>query len=194
MRVIDVVRVHTIWKMILIGLFLGAYSVAGNAADWEMDTERSKLEFQLQVGGNSLKGAFKDFQAQIDFDQQNPSSGSIVVTVETGSIATGNSQGDTIAKAVDWLASDPFPVVRFQSTSIKSAGANSFVASGDLLIKGISVPVDLTFNLELDGINAVGTGSASLSRSDFGVGGTQSTNLPVEDGVGIEFVIYAKPH
>ena len=192
MRVIDFGFIRLIQNVAMSGIILCVSTVAGLADKWIVDTERSKLLFQLKVQENNLEGSFEDFQAQIDFDPENPASGSIIVDVETGSIFTGNSQGDGIAKAADWLASDQFPVARFESTIIEGNKAYGFVARGDLSIKGISVPVDLTFDLNIDGTSAVATGSATLSRTDFGVGGPVSGSLPVEDAVGVEFEIHAR--
>ncbi len=182
-------RTLLVTALIWLGPVVGPYNV--QAAEWAMDAARSKLEFTVQLQSNPLKGAFETFQVEIDFDPDDPSSGVLDVLVETGSISTGDSQSKTLAETAEWLGSGNFPVARFHSTSIKSVGSGKFEAAGLLTIKEASMPINLEFTLEIDGTEAVAQGSATINRSEFGVGGLFSDSLPVQDFVIIEFVVHA---
>lgn len=176
---------------LLVSLVIAISSDTSRAAEWLLEPERSKLEFIAQVQNNTLNGVFNDFQAHIEFDPDDLQASHIEISIDTGSIATGADQGNALAGSADWLNIEAFPVARYQSTAIRSAGANTYVATGLLTIKQVSVPIDLDFTVSVNDRKAIAIGSTTLNRLAFEIGNPYSDNVPIADIIAIEFTIHA---
>lgn len=179
---------------LLVSLMIAVSTDTSRAAEWLLEPEKSKLEFIVQIQNNTLHGVFEGFQAQIDIDPDDIPSGHIEISIDTGSIATGADQGNALAGSTDWLNIEAFPVARYQSTAMRSMGVNNYVATGLLTIKEARVPIDLHFNLTIEGRNAIATGSTTLNRSAFGIGNPYSDAEPIADVIAIKFTIHAREH
>ncbi|MEH0071471.1 YceI family protein [Pannonibacter sp. Pt2-lr] len=68
------------------------------------------------------------------------------------------------------MATEAFPEARFTSTSVTAKGGNAYEAQGTLSLRGEEKPVTLAFTLDIAGDTAVAKGTASLSRSAYGIG------------------------
>src|SRR5262249_10876823 len=93
-------------------------------------------------------------------------------------------QADMQKKVLD---SERFPQIRFESTSIEQIGEHRWKVAGNLALHGRTRPVTAEVNL----MNGVYRGSATLKQSDYGIqpitvaGGT----VKVKDELKIEFSI-----
>lgn len=181
--------------LVLISVFFWTATVfsqsEAQAIEWDMDQAASKLEFVVKAQNNPVRGAFQTFTASIVLDPEQAETGSILVSIDTGSVSTGTDQADTLAASAAWLNIGEFPKAVFKSTKIRKVDGNRFRASGTLTIKDNSVPVDLDFALTIDGHAAVAIGSTSFARTDLGIGAPYSDSLPIDDEVLIDFTISA---
>ena len=130
----------------------------------------SAVEFQVLQNGSPLDGQFSSSEIALSVDVNNPSEASLVATVLTASVSTGDSQLDATVVTTDWFASDDHPEATFASSSFESGGANSFVVRGVLTIKGIAKDIEFDLTLEDTVDDQVGRGQFVINRSDFGVG------------------------
>jgi polyisoprenoid-binding protein YceI len=106
------------------------------------------------------------------------------VTIQAKSINTRNSQRDDHLRSNDFLDMDNNPEITFASTGIKQSGDAEFVVSGDLAIRGVSRPVEISFEYTGTATDPFGNdrlgleGSVVINRKDWGV----SWNAALEGG------------
>ena len=115
-----------------------------------------------------------------------------MVLIDLASATTGDKQRDQALPDKDWFDTAHFPQARFVSTAIRRTGGNSYVATGNLTIRGVTKVVSLPFTLTVAGNNARARGHLQLVRSAFGIGqGTWSTGQWVALEVGVDVDIVA---
>lgn len=150
-------------------LTLIALAPAADAAHWTV-TPQSKLGFSVIWSAEPLKGEFKRWKADIDFDPADLAHARVIATIYTGSIATDNPDGDDGIKGAVGFAVDKFPTARFEAASFRKLPDGSYVADGKLTIRGVTKPLALPFKLAIDGNKAHMTGKTTIIRTEFGVG------------------------
>jgi len=151
---------------------LAAVAIIGQAqaAEWTVAEGTSSVGFTAEQQGGKFNGKFSRFTATVDFDPAAPAGGSIVGVVETESVDTRDYDRDASLLDADWFNPADYPEATFESTSIEAAGDGSFVAHGNLTLKGTTKPIDLTFSFEQDGSTATFDGMMSIDRFAFNVG------------------------
>jgi polyisoprenoid-binding protein YceI len=180
-------------RTILIALLLGALSAPAIAAPkWTVDPAKSTVGFEVQVASETVKGTFATYKADIAFDPANPAGSSAVVTIDLASVKSGDATRDGMLSAQQWFNVAVAPQARFETTSIKSTGANTYEATGKLTIRGVAKPVTLPFTFNASGNQATVTGTTTIKRTDFGVGqgkiasGGQTMDLAAPSTAAIE--------
>lgn len=143
---------------------------SASAASWTVDPAKSHIKFTGTQTEQPFTGEFKTFSATIDYDPAKPQAAHVVVLVDTGSAATGDTQRDEAMPQSDWFDVKQFPQAKFEATGFKPLGGDKFEADGTLTIRSISKPVVLPFTLTTTGDTAHVVGHADLMRSSFGVG------------------------
>jgi polyisoprenoid-binding protein YceI len=130
----------------------------------------SEIAFVIRQMGVPVEGRFGRFGAQVVLDPRKPESGSVGISIETGSARFGSAEVDVEVPKATWLDAARFPQARFESTSIKAAGPGRFEVAGKLSIKGnvrdILVPVQIT----QAGATSLASGLFTIRRLDFKVG------------------------
>lgn len=171
----------------LSGLFLGACSPSGAAAQsavnerpqqveqniqsgWSVDKSASSLSFSGSMNGDAFSGSFAKFDAWIQLDPANLSGARIKVSVEIMSVDAGDSELTEALPGKEWFAAKTFPNALFESSAISKTSSNQYEANGALTIKGVTRPLILPFTLEIE--DGVGNATAQLviNRTDFGIG------------------------
>jgi len=172
---------------------LGAATAATAATSWVSDASRSQLGFTSAYIGEPVRGVFRKWNAQLDFDPNDLAHSKLVVTVDTGSVQTGVEEQDGALIGTDWLSSNVFPQASFATKEIRRGHADgAFEATGDLTLRGITKPVSIAFTASANASELVIRGGATLDRSDFKVGiGPWSTGDSVPLGVQIQFDMVA---
>jgi polyisoprenoid-binding protein YceI len=150
----------------------GANAQGANAqgANWTVDLSRSRLGFSGTQTGTRFEGAFKRYDAQIQFDPAHPQSGHARIVIDVASASTGDTQRDEAMPGADWFDVKDYPKAVFEAKSFQSKGGDSYAAPGTLTIRGISRDAVLPFTLTVDGNTAHARGRLQLVRAQFGVG------------------------
>ncbi|MGW6278693.1 YceI family protein [Kribbella sp. NPDC055071] len=158
---------------------------AALSGDYTIDTAHSRVGFVARHAMVAkVRGAFDEFEGSFHVDGENPENSSGQVTIQAKSIQTRNSQRDDHLRSNDFLDMDNHPEITFVSTGIKAAGEGEFVVTGDLSIRGVSKPVDVTFEYTGTATDPFGNerlgleGSVVINRKDWGV----SWNAALEGG------------
>ena len=98
----------------------------------------SEVLFVTKQMGVPVEGRFKKFDAQVSLDPKKPESGSVAVSIDTGSAALGVPESDAELPKATWFNVAKFPQATFKSTSIKGLGNGKFEVAGKLDVKGTS--------------------------------------------------------
>ena len=155
-------------------VYLNAWAQGAAAPPhYVLDQAKSTLEFTFSQAGAQNKGKFTRFPVSFDFSPESPAGGHLEVTVEMGSLDTGDKERDDTLRTADLFSVAKFPQARFSATQI-SKTAQGFEAAGKLTIRDVTreVRVPFTFRTAQEGGATVGymSGKTSIRRLDYGVG------------------------
>jgi polyisoprenoid-binding protein YceI len=90
-----------------------------------------------------VRGHFKHVHGSLEFDPENPMTLALEVHIQASKLWTGEQQRDDHLRSGDFLDVGKHPAITFKSTGSQCVGANDFLVTGDLNIRGISRPVVL---------------------------------------------------
>jgi polyisoprenoid-binding protein YceI len=159
-----------------------AFSMGAFAAPWTVVPETSSVSFVGTQQGTKFTGRFQTFTATIDLDAADPTKGSIVGTVQLDSVNTRDHDRDASLLDKDWFNAKEFPQAKFESQKIEKAADGSYVANGQLTLKGQTKPIALKFTLTGSGAASQFAGSMNINRFDFNVGeGWNDTSWVAQD-------------
>lgn len=162
--------------------FQAASASPAQAMEWSVDLAHSRIAFETTVGERLVKGAFKRFTAQIEFDPDSPGGANIQVSVDLSSARTGTAQVDKALPTPDWFDVMQFPQAMLQSNSVRALGGDRYELRGQLSLRDVSRPVALPFTLRVDDNGEAHVqGEFTVSRSDFGVGPSSPIDGTVVD-------------
>jgi polyisoprenoid-binding protein YceI len=163
-----------------------------------LDQSKSSLEYTFTQAGAQNKGRFTRFPVTFDFSPDDLSASRLDVTVDIGSLDTGDQERDDTLRSNDLFAATKFPQAHFTATQIAKTAAG-FEATGKLTIRGVTrdMRVPFTFRTATENGAAVGymSGKTSLRRLDYGVGqGDWKATDQVGDDVGVSFALRLTAH
>jgi polyisoprenoid-binding protein YceI len=159
-----------------------AFSMGAFAAPWTVVPETSTVGFVGTQQGTKFNGRFQTFTAVINLDAADPTKGSIVGTVQLDSVNTRDHDRDASLLDKDWFNAQEFPQAKFESQKIEKAADGSYVANGQLTLKGQTKPAAMKFTLTGSGAAAQFAGSLNINRFDFNVGeGWNDTSWVAQD-------------
>jgi polyisoprenoid-binding protein YceI len=144
-----------------------------NASVYSLDNAHTNVGFSAKhLMITNVKGDFKKFNANIDFDLASKSFKVFKATVETATIDTGIEKRDAHLKSADFFLSDKYPEMTFEMKSYEVDGDEGKM-KGDLTIRGITKPVvfeveDLSTVKDFEGNNRIGfTLKGKINRMDY---------------------------
>jgi polyisoprenoid-binding protein YceI len=155
------------------GLVLAAGAIA---AEWTVVPETSSVGFIGSQQGTRFNGRFQEFTANIDLDEKQPADGKIVGTVQLDSVNTRDHDRDASLLDADWFNATEFPQARFESKTITRSEDGSYVAAGELTLKGQTKPANMKFTFSPSATSAGEASTAQfagtmvVNRFDFNVG------------------------
>ena len=115
---------------------LAATGIA-RAEPFTLDKSHTAITFTVDHLGYSLThGRFSEFDAEIDFDQEEPANSSVTFEIKAPSVDTGWAKRDEHVRGADFLNVEKHPVITFKSTSIEMTGEDTAKMTGDLTING----------------------------------------------------------
>ena len=140
------------------------------AGQWTVVPETSSVGFIGSQQGTKFNGRFQTYVATINLDVANPTTGSIVGTVQLDSVNTRDHDRDAALLDKDWFNAKEFPEAKFESQKIEKAADGSYQAAGQLTIKGQTKPANMKFTLTGNAAAAQFAGTLGINRFDFNVG------------------------
>ncbi len=140
---------------------------------WAIIPSESSLTFTTTMYGTPFTGTFGDFNGEIIFDADNLAESKADIRIGLDNVKTGDADRDSSIVGADWFDAASNPDAVFKTMKIEHAEGNSYVAIGELTLRGVTMPVSLPFTLDIKGDRAKMRGTASVDRMDFGMGGGQ---------------------
>jgi len=107
---------------------------------WAVDPQKSSVEFAVKTfwGLATVRGHFERFDGGYDAD---PAGQSIELTIDAGSLDTGNGKRDEHLRSADFFHVADHPQVRFTSTRVRNTGDGTLQVEGGLEAAGVVVPL-----------------------------------------------------
>lgn len=145
------------------------------AGRFTLDTAHTTVEFVAKhMMFSKVRGRFTEFAGTITVAEDLLGS-SVLVTVNTASVDTASQDRDAHLRSSDFFDAENHPTMTFRSTGLRHVDGAEFVLSGDLTIRGVTKPVDLTFEVTGLGTNPWGhevfgvTASTEIDREEWGL-------------------------
>jgi polyisoprenoid-binding protein YceI len=159
----------------------------------------SQIRFTFLQQGSPTEGRFRDFTANITFYPDQLTKSLVDVRIDTGSIDTGHKDRDTLLRSAAFFDVDHWPTAHFESHRLSHLKGETYEATGELTIRGVTKPVVLPFTVTIgdqpgaaDRLLAVAKGELTISRLDYGIGqGEWAATKTVGDPVVMKFDLRA---
>jgi polyisoprenoid-binding protein YceI len=171
------------------------------AGDYTLDVSHTRLGFSARHAMvTTVRGQFQDFTGHAHVDTQNPANSKVEVTIEAGSIETGNADRNGHLVSPDFFDVENYPQLSFVSTEVERADETTWVITGDLTIKGVTKPVTIEFEQTGSARDPFGNlrvgfeGSTTINRKDWGLtwnAALETGGVLVSERVKLDFDISA---
>jgi polyisoprenoid-binding protein YceI len=141
---------------------------------WQVDPAHSSVGFRVKhLMIATVKGRFTDFAGTFEAREDGALEAS--GTIQAASIDTDEPKRDEHLRSADFFEAARYPEISFVSTEITPTGDTGFHVVGELTIRGITKPVELSGSVEGVGRDPWGNDRVGLElrgeidRSDFGL-------------------------
>jgi polyisoprenoid-binding protein YceI len=145
------------------------------AGTFSLDPAHTRVGFvarHLMV--SKVRGAFVEKSGTITI-ADDPAQSTVDVSITVTSVHTGVDARDNHLRSSDFFEAETFPTIEFKSTGLTPKSGNEFTLTGDLTIKGKTLPVDL--DVEYEGVTTSPWGkqvigfsaTGEIDREDWGM-------------------------
>ena len=142
---------------------------------WAIDASHSEIQFKVKhLVITTVTGSFKEFNGSVEAEESFENA-TISFEANVGSIDTNSEQRDGHLKSTDFFDAEQFPTLSFTSTEFKKKSDDEFSLTGDLTIKGTTLPVTLAVEYGGTATDPWGNVKAGfeltgkINRKDFGL-------------------------
>lgn len=151
---------------------------------FDLDPAHTRIGFSARhMMVSKVRGQFGEFTGSITIADE-PLASTAEAVIKTASIDTHNPDREKHLTGSDFLDVENYPEMSFRSTRVTAHSGNKFTVLGDLTIKDVTRPVELT--LELEGVGNSPWGqqvlgfslAGEIDREDFGM----TWNVGLETG------------
>ena len=146
---------------------------------WQLDPVHSSIGFEVAYMAGAFRGQFRDVEASLEVDGENAR---LTGVAQVASVDVKDENFAAHLQSPDFFDAEQHPELRFSSTDVE--GGDQLAVRGEITIKGVTKPVELTgaatapitdpYGRERIGL----TLSTKLDRTAFGV----NWNLPLPSG------------
>jgi polyisoprenoid-binding protein YceI len=112
---------------------------------FEADKMHAEIGFSAKhMMVSTVRGRFEDFDAWLEVDGTDHTTARGEAVIKTASVSTGAQQRDDHLRSADFFESEKYPEMRFVLSSVQKKDDSNYVARGDLTIREITRPVELS--------------------------------------------------
>jgi polyisoprenoid-binding protein YceI len=167
---------RSVRAVIGLALIAGA-GLRAQAISWHIDFQHSSAQFSVKhMMISTVRGQFGGVKGTVVYDPKNPSATTIDATIDCSTVFTGEPKRDAQLKTAEFFDVKNYPVMKFKSKSVETAGAGKLKVTGDLTINAITRQVVLDLEgptppiRDPQGREKIGVGGATkISRKEFGI-------------------------
>ncbi len=158
-------------------LLSGTFVTYAEPTLYTPDRWHTRIYFTVShMGLSNFSGRFIEHDINFLFDEENMENSSVEVTVPVSSIDTFSPELNGKMPNPEFFDTENHPQIHFKSTEIVQGDATTAKMTGDLTIKGVTLPItfDVTYNNKVMHpffeLNNVGfTAVATLDNRAYGV-------------------------
>lgn len=143
---------------------------------WNIDTAHSGIGFSVRhMVFAKVRGRFSTWSGTVHLDEEDLTRSRVDVAIDAASIDTGVADRDDHLRSPDFLDSEHFPQLRFESTRVESVGGERYRIHGELTIRDVTreVVLDVEYGGRMKdpwgNTRAAFTATTSLERRAFGL-------------------------
>ncbi len=125
---------------------------------------------KITFSGSGADGHLSGLKGTIVFDEEHLEDARFDVTLDIGTISTGNKTKDKHARGSSWFDVDAFPKARFISTEVYSS-PKGYIAKGMLTLHGIEKVLTIPFTFTQKDNTGEFKGNFAINRQDYGIEG-----------------------
>jgi polyisoprenoid-binding protein YceI len=147
---------------------------------WQLDPVHSSIGFEIEYMAGAFRGQFRDVEATLAVDGD---ASSLTGAAKVASVDVKDENLAAHLASPEFFDVERYPELRFVSTDV-TGGGEDLTVRGEITIKGVTKPVELTGRATAPLTDAYGreriglTLSTALDRTVFGL----SWNLPLPSG------------
>ena len=143
---------------------------------WIIDPSHSEIHFKVRhLMVSYVTGGFKQFNAEVETEDDDITTAKIKFTADVNSISTNNDQRDDHLKTNDFFDAGNHPQLVFESSNLEKIDDENYKLHGTLIMRGVSKKIVL--NVEYGGTTQDPWGNTrtgfsvtgKINRKDFGV-------------------------
>jgi polyisoprenoid-binding protein YceI len=141
------------------------------SAVYNVDPSHSSVGFEVKhMGIATVRGRFGSFEGKIDATGASPV---LEGTVDVATIDTGDANRDGHLKGPAFFDADQQPKISFHSTATEVDAGGDITLQGEIIIKGITRPIELTGEVAENGQDPWGNEriglelTSAIDRRDF---------------------------
>jgi polyisoprenoid-binding protein YceI len=147
---------------------------------WQLDPAHSSVEFSVKhMMMTTVRGRFKNVEATLRGDRDQPEDAGVEVRIEVGSIDTGVDDRDAHLRGPDFFDAENHPEITFRSTGLEGEPprqeGDRFRLPGELMVRDTTMEVTLDCEYEGRGTDPWGktragfTFRTEIDRRDWGL-------------------------
>lgn len=135
----------------------------------KIDTEASKIEFEVSNMGKIVKGTLLNLKGTVNFDANNLDASSFDATVDPATVDTKSKGRDKHLQKDDFFGVATYPTVKVRSNKITKT-ETGYEAAATLTIRDISTDLTIPFTIEKEGEQQHLMGTFLIQRKEYGLG------------------------
>lgn len=114
------------------------------AQGWQIDPDHSRASFSVRhMMMAEVRGDLGAIEGSVDYDEKDPARTKVDVTIDAAGLDTKHAERDENLRGPEFFDVGRHPKLRFRSKIIEKAG-EIWKLKGDLTIRGVTKPVELT--------------------------------------------------
>jgi len=135
---------------------------------WQVDS--ASVAFEITNAGLPVHGTFAGLEADVRFDPDDPAHSAILASVDASTVDAGIGLRNKHLRKRDYFYVNRYPRIRVESMHIEQAGADAYLGTFLLDVKGVQREVAVPFTFTSHDRNGRLSGTFTINRLDFGVG------------------------
>ena len=167
---------------------------AAQTETWQLDPAHSAAQFAVRhMGISTVRGTFNKVSGTVQYDPADPAKTSIEATIDAASVDSRVEMRDNDLRGARFFDVAKYPTITFKSKRVESVGTGKLKVTGDLTMHGVTKEVVLDVDGPTEPIkdprgnmHMGASATASIKRSDFGVGAIASAMVAEQVAITID--------